>query len=139
MAPLNAMGKNLVWLGDDVGAPADMKLVVNGLLASVTASMDEAMATARGAGLEQRDLMNLVGGHAMNSPLLQLCANTMMSGEHPPLFQLRLMEKDARHHARVGRGSPVVTSAAHQAYATAVEDGFGDSNWTAVYESMKAK
>jgi 3-hydroxyisobutyrate dehydrogenase-like beta-hydroxyacid dehydrogenase len=63
----------------------------------------------------------------------------MMSGEHPPLFQLRLMEKDVRHHARVGRGSPVVTSAAHQAYATAVEDGFGDSNWTAVYESMKAK
>ena len=40
--------------------------------------------------------MEVVNGHAMNSPLLQLCAKTMLTGEHAPLFMLQHMEKDAR-------------------------------------------
>ena len=84
--------------------------------------------------------MEIVNGHAMNSPLLQLCAKMMMSGDHPPLFKLELMEKDARLatelHTQVG--SPgVVTSAVQQAYAAAMDEGFSASNWTAVHESMK--
>jgi len=137
---LDAMSKNKVWLGTDAGAASNMKLVVNGLLADITASMGEAMALADKAGLKQSALMKIVNGHAMNSPLLQLCAKMMMSGDHPPLFKLELMEKDARLatelHTQVG--SPgVVTSAVQQAYAAAMHEGFSASNWTAVHESMK--
>ena len=47
---LDAMSKNKVWLGTDAGAAPNMKLVVNGLLADITASMGEAMALADKAG-----------------------------------------------------------------------------------------
>ena len=69
------------------------------------------------SGLKQAALMEIVNGHAMNSPLLQLCAKMMMSGDHPPLFKLELMEKDARLatelHTQVGSHNPIqsITSA----------------------------
>ena len=84
--------------------------------------------------------MEVVGGHAMNSPLLQLCAKMMITGEHTPLFMLQHMEKDARlaHELAqaVGQRNPV-TAATLEAYATAKQPGtWNEQNWTAIYESF---
>ena len=138
---LDAMSKHQIFVGTDPGAAANHKIVLNGLLAKITASMGEALAQADAAGLDQSDLVEVIQGHAMNSMLLQLCAKMMMSGEHTPLFMLQHMEKDARfaHELSLATGQPSpVTAATLAVYDKAKQDGRWDQqNWTAVYESMK--
>ena len=116
--------------------------MLNGLLAKITASMGEALAQAEAASLEQAAFMEIVQGHAMNSPLLQLCAKMMISGEHKPLFMLQHMEKDARlaHELAMSSGQPSpVTAATLEAYAAAKQDGrWNELNWTAIHEATKA-
>ena len=139
---LDAMSKHRVFVGSDVGAASNHKVVLNGLLAKITASMGEALAQVGAAGLEQTAFMEIVEGHAMNSPLLQLCAKTMLSGDHSPLFKLLHMEKDARlaHELSLSFGQPgPVTAAALDAYAAAKREGtWSEQNWTAIYEATKA-
>ena len=143
---LEQLSKNIVWLGTDVGAASNTKLVINGLMANITASFAEALAVAEGAELSQDALMELIGGHAMNSPLLQLCANRMRSSNHEPaLFMLKHMAKDARLQLELAQSvlkqdlddslavAPV-SAATSETYASAVQAGLGDANWTAVHE-----
>jgi 3-hydroxyisobutyrate dehydrogenase len=139
---LSCMSKHRVFVGADVGAASNHKVVLNGLLAKITASMGEALAQAEAADLEQATFMEIVEGHAMNSPLLQLCARMMISGEHTPLFMLQHMEKDARLADELARstGQPSpVTAATLGAYAAAKQDGrWNELNWTAIHDATKA-
>ena len=101
--------------------------------------MAEALAVAEHSNLDLDALHNIISGHAMNSPLLQLCMSKMTSGNHsPPLFMLKHMHKDAvlaaELAASVGQPSPI-TAATRDVYSTALED-FGGDNWTAVHSSM---
>jgi len=140
---LDSLCKNKVYLGpEDVGAASNLKLVVNGLLANVTASMAEALAVAEKANLSLDALHNVVSGHALNSPLLQLCMSKMRSKNHcPPLFMLKHMHKDALLAAElcteVEQSSPI-TVATRDVYAAALDE-FGGENWTAVHSSITKK
>ena len=141
---LDAMGKNKVFVGPDVAAASNMKLVINGLLANITASMSEALAVADYAGLSKEDLSSLISGHAMNSPLLQLCMAKMTSGHHtPPLFMLQHMAKDTRLVCdlaeRLGQPTPI-HRATRGHYINALEqEGLAEANWTGVFEVVKSK
>jgi len=144
-AVLDALSKNKVWLGEerDVSTAANMKLLINGLMANITASVGETLALAAKVGLPDDALFDLISNHAMNSQLIQLCGKTMRTegGHSPPLFALRHMSKDARLAVElagsVGQGAPVST-ATRDTYKAAEAQGLGDLNWTAVHESVKA-
>lgn len=140
---LDAMSKNKVYVGTDVGAASNHKVVLNGVLAKITASFAEGLCQADQAGLDVEKFKEIVDGHAMNSPLLQLCYKMMSTNEHKSLFMLQHMEKDARLANElaesIGQPSPV-TAATLEAYSAAKEDGrWNEQNWTAVYESIKSK
>lgn len=138
---LDAMSKNRVFLGpQDAGAASNLKLVINGLLANITASVSEALAVCEGADVDTAVLHNVVSQHAMGSPLVQLCMGKMRNEEHsPPLFQLKHMAKDTRLAAALaqalGQASPI-TDATRDLYAAA-EDAVGDLNWTAVHDTVR--
>jgi hypothetical protein len=113
-------------------------------MANITASMAEALSLADAAGLPTDPLMDLVGGHAMNSPLLQLCAAKMRAGAHtPPLFMLKHMAKDATLAQELAQdvslGVNRVGRATREQYEEAVRGGFGDENWTAVHSAITKK
>ena len=136
---LDAISKNKVWLGSDVCAPTNMKLVINGLLANITCSMGEALTISDKCGLDRESLKNLVSNHAMNSPLLQLCMKMMFSGDHPPLFKVEHMRKDvtlcAALASRLGLQN-VMCLGAKCLYDNAVNDGDQSLNWTGVHKRM---
>ena len=48
------MGKNKIWFGNDVAVATNAKLVINALLANITASMAEALCVAKEAGISER-------------------------------------------------------------------------------------
>ena len=69
---LEQLSKNVVGLGTDVGAASNTKLVINGLMANITASVGEAVAIAAKANIDENILFDLISNHAMNSQLIQL-------------------------------------------------------------------
>ena len=137
------MSKNKAWLGQDCGAASNLKLVVNGLLANITASMAEAVAISDKAGLDRGALSEIVSGHAMNSPLLQLCMKMMFSGEHPSLFMLQHMTKDSALSKQladeVNQPCPVTTATKETYTAAQEQEGLATKNWTAVHEHLASK
>lgn len=102
---LEALGKNVVWLGDGVGDASNLKLVINGLMASITASVATAVTICDKSGINREALENIVTGHAMNSPLIQLCLNMMYDGTHDPLFVVQHISKDVTLCAKLGESN----------------------------------
>ena len=106
--------------------------------------MAEGLSQMRGAGLNSDSFLQLLQGHAMFSPLVDLCSKFMLDGAHPPLFQLRHMEKDARLAGELsqslGSDRHHLTAAAARAYKEAATDGsWNGDNWTAIFEYIEAK
>ncbi len=70
-AALDAMGKAKFFLGE-VGAGANMKLVINLLLGGSMAVFSEALALAEIAGLQAADVIDVVGLGAVACPMYAL-------------------------------------------------------------------
>jgi 3-hydroxyisobutyrate dehydrogenase-like beta-hydroxyacid dehydrogenase len=141
---LLVMSKNAVFLSEDERAASQAKIIINGLLAKITASIAEGLSQVRHAGLDSDSFLQLLQGHAMFSPLLGLCSKFMLDGTHPPLFQLKHMEKDARLASELsqnlGAGRHHLTHAAATTYKEATTDGsWNGDNWTAIFEYIEAK
>lgn len=136
---LDSISKRKVWVGNDPGSAANLKLILNGLLANITCSVAEALAVAHAAELNVDAFANIIEGHAMNSPLIQLCMDHMRRGNYPSLFTVEHMEKDARLSSNLAESlglSCAISAATSQTYANAVNLGLEKTNWTAVYESL---
>ena len=142
-AALDAMSKNKVWFGHDVGVATNAKLVVNALLANITASVAEALCVAKEAGISEQSLLNVIGGHAMNSPLIQLCGDKMLhSGHSPSLFMMKHMAKDVRLACELAESlgqANCIGPAARALYECSEEAGVDELNWTAVHEILKQR
>lgn len=142
-ATLDGIGKNKVWFGNDVGVATNAKLVINALLANITASMAEALCVAKEAGISERSLLDVIGGHAMNSPLLQLCGDKMThSGHAPALFMMKHMAKDVRLACELAETlgqANCMGPAARALYESSEKAGVDELNWTAVHEILKQR
>ena len=138
---LDAMGKNKAWFGSDVAAAANAKLIINALLANITASVAEAVCVANKAGIPGKLLFDVIGGHAMNSPLIQLCGDKMMRASHEPaLFMMKHMAKDVRIACELAESLGQCNrmgTAARALYDCCEQAGVAELNWTAVHEITK--
>ena len=57
------------WLGGQVGKGANMKLVVNMMMGSMMTVLAEGLTLAQKAGLEQKDLIEVLSLGVMNAPM----------------------------------------------------------------------
>lgn len=132
-----------MWFSDEVGKATNAKLIINALLANITASVAEALCVANHAGISENALFSVVSGHAMNSPLIQLCRDKMMrSGHRPPLFMMKHMAKDVRLASELAESlghANCMGAAARQLYNAAEEAGVDELNWTAAHEILKGQ
>lgn len=90
---LNAMGKKLFHLGPN-GAGQTIKLAMNSLLAVEVQAFAEALALVQRAGLPGEKLVEVMQSSMARAGILDIKAPSMLSGEFPPSFPLRLMHKD---------------------------------------------
>ena len=56
----------------DVGSGAKMKLTLNMIMGSVLVALGEGMALAESAGLRQEDLLEILGGGVLASPMMKM-------------------------------------------------------------------
>ncbi|MFD5317823.1 NAD(P)-dependent oxidoreductase [Streptomyces sp. NPDC127098] len=97
LAPVfSAVGSRALWVGDEVGAASRLKLVCNSWVLAVTHGTAEALALAKGLGVDPEDFLGAVAGGALDLPYLRVKAAAIRSGELAPSFTVDTAAKDAR-------------------------------------------
>jgi 3-hydroxyisobutyrate dehydrogenase-like beta-hydroxyacid dehydrogenase len=90
---LRVLGKKWFHLGPN-GAGQTIKLAMNLLLALQVGALAESIALVRAAGLKGEQLVEVMQSSMGRSPLLDVKAPMLLSGDFKPSFPLRLMHKD---------------------------------------------
>ena len=90
---LGVMGKRWFHLGPN-GAGQTIKLAMNAILALQVDAMAEALALVERAGLDGKQLVEVMQASMARSGVLDVKSPLMLKGDYKPSFPLRLMHKD---------------------------------------------
>ena len=136
---MQKMAKRYMLLGE-VGAGARMKLVVNMVMGSMMSAFCEGMALSERAGLDQKDLLEVLSLGAMANPMFAMKGPAIQRRAYAPAFPLKHQQKDLRLALALGDllGQPLpVAAAANEQFKLAKSKGKGDDDFSAVYESTQ--
>ncbi len=131
-----AIGSKTVWLGPEPGAASRLKLVVNSWVLAVTSGAAEAIALARGLGVDPQLFVNAVSGGPLDSPYLQTKAGAILKNDFSPSFTAEMAAKDARLIVEAAGSAGVrldVAAAAAERLRRAVELGHAREDMAATY------
>jgi 3-hydroxyisobutyrate dehydrogenase len=132
-----AVGARTIRAGG-AGAGTRLKLVVNGWLLALTASLAEVLALSEAIGLEPSAFLETIAGGPLDVGYAHLKGKLMLERSFPPSFPLRLADKDAALVVEAAEQAALpleVQRAVRGAYARAAAEGHGDEDMAAVYHS----
>ncbi|MDT0322813.1 NAD(P)-dependent oxidoreductase [Streptomyces millisiae] len=137
LAPVfSAVGSRTLWVGDEVGAASRLKLVCNSWVLAVTHGTAEALALAKGLGVDPEDFLGAVAGGALDLPYLRVKAAAIRSGELAPSFTVDTAAKDARLILAAAESAGVrldVAAAGADRFRRASAQGHGGEDMAASY------
>ena len=135
---LDAMGQKTWRLGDAPERANVVKISGNFMLAAAIETMAEAMALARGYGIPEGELLDVLTGTLFPTPVYKnygaLIANRQFE---PAAFRLRLGMKDVNLALTAGEMAHVpmpFASVLRENHIDAVAHGDGDKDWSAASE-----
>lgn len=136
---LLAMGEKIHHVGPN-GAGSAMKVIVNLMIGMTVLTIAETLTLGRQAGLDPRQMLEILSETAVSSPHLKNKGRMMIERDFQPAFALKYMQKDfdlilqAAHDLR----TPLFASAiAHQVYTAANVAGYGDLDYAAVVRFLE--
>jgi 3-hydroxyisobutyrate dehydrogenase-like beta-hydroxyacid dehydrogenase len=138
---LNAIAKQVFHIGPS-GAGAQMKLINNHLVATMTASIAEAFVLAMKAGIEPEKILKVFLPSAVTSKMLEVRGPMMVANRYEPHMKATLFLKDLRLILENGQnlGAPLpLASVAQQMMTASVSMGYGLEDVAAVlkvYEKL---
>jgi 3-hydroxyisobutyrate dehydrogenase-like beta-hydroxyacid dehydrogenase len=136
---IGVMGKKWFHLGPH-GAGQTIKLAMNAILALQVGALAEAIALVTGAGLPAEKLVEVLQSSMARSGVLDVKAPSLLKGEYPPSFPLRLMHKDLGLALDLANqlGVPLpATAAARETYSAVKGAGHQDLDYSAVLQFWK--
>lgn len=138
LAPvLGAVGRHTVWVGDGTpGAASRLKLVINSWVLAVTHGTAEALALAKGLGVDPQDFLGAVAGGTLDMGYLRAKAAAILNGDLAPDFSVTTAHKDARLILAAARHAGVrldVMEAGAERFRRAEEQGHADEDMAATY------
>jgi 3-hydroxyisobutyrate dehydrogenase len=94
----DAIGKRTLWVGDNAepGAASRLKLVLNTWVIALTHGVGEALALAKGLGVDPEHFRDVVTGGPMDNGYFQGKSAAILSGDYTPSFSVDNAYKDAR-------------------------------------------
>ncbi|MEU5087023.1 NAD(P)-dependent oxidoreductase [Streptomyces sp. NPDC021356] len=134
-----AVGARTVWTGEDgaAGGATRLKLVANSWVIAATAATGEALALAKGLGVDPRGFFDLIAGGPLDMGYLHAKAGLILDGALlPPSFAVTTAEKDARLIVEAGERHGVrldVAAASAERFARAAAQGHGGEDMAAAY------
>jgi 3-hydroxyisobutyrate dehydrogenase-like beta-hydroxyacid dehydrogenase len=139
MPLLEAMGELIVHVGE-VGTGQQVKVLSNAVSAVNCATLAQALAVGRRAGVNLEALLEVMGAGSANSTMLQLKGQPMLSHDFTPLFKLEHMLKDVRlclQEAREAGAAFPAAALAGELYAAGAGRGLGEQDFAAVLEVVE--
>ena len=137
---LQAVSQEILHFGPN-GAGATMKLINNMMGAAQTAVLAEGLALAERAGLDMEQVGALIRGGAPGSPIVQGKIGFMLAHNYADTnFALRWMHKDATYALRAAdeHSVPMPTlAAARELYRIAINLGYANDDFAAVFEALR--
>ena len=139
MPVLRAISAKVHHLGPN-GAGSAMKMVINLMIGMTVLTVAETLTLGRQAGLDPRQMLEILGQTAVGSPHLKNKGRMMIERQFEPAFALKYMQKDfdlimqAAHELK----TPLFASAiAHQVYTAANVAGYGDLDYASVVKFVE--
>ncbi|MFE9096584.1 NAD(P)-dependent oxidoreductase [Streptomyces sp. NPDC007264] len=135
----DAVGARTVWTGEDgtTGSASRLKLVANSWVLAVTAAAGEALALAKGLGVDPQAFFDLIAGGPLDMGYLHAKTDLVLNDRlSPASFAVTTAEKDARLIVRAGEQHGVrldVATASAERLARAAAQGHGDEDMAASY------
>jgi 3-hydroxyisobutyrate dehydrogenase-like beta-hydroxyacid dehydrogenase len=141
-ASFDLMGKAAHFLDVQPGSGTKMKLVVNGLMANMLASLGESLQLAKENGIPADTLIAVLGQGAMANPMFAMKGPAMIKGgseAYPANFPLKHALKDLAFSIDELDSGPTlaISTTARTYYKNALDQGMGDLDFAAVAEVMK--
>jgi len=130
-----AMGKNSFYLGE-VGNASKMNLVLQLMGGVALAGLAEGMALADRAGLQQKDILEVLQLTGLACPLMVEKGKAIIEGGFPTSHPLKHMQKDLKLSLNMGDqlDQPLpLTASANEVFKHAKRLGYGDHDTSAVY------
>ena len=130
-----AMSKNSFYLGE-VGNASKMNLVLQLMSGVALAGLAEGMALADRAGLQQKDVLEILELTALNCPLMVKKGKSIIDGGFPTHHPLMHMQKDLKLTLNMGDQleQPLpLTASANEVFKHAKRLGYGEHDTSAVY------
>ncbi|UKY50030.1 NAD(P)-dependent oxidoreductase [Streptomyces inhibens] len=126
------------WVGEDgaSGAASRLKLVVNSWVLTIINGTGEALALAKGLGVDPRDFLAAIAGGSLDMPYLRMKSELILSEDYPASFTVSAARKDARLITEAARDAGVrldLVPAAAERFRRAEEQGHGEEDGTAAY------
>jgi 3-hydroxyisobutyrate dehydrogenase len=137
---LDVLGRGVVHLGP-IGSGARMKLINNFVCGVQAAALAEAITLIEQSGLALDPALSILLTGAPGSPLVKVVAPRMTSRDYTVAFMLSLMRKDLTYAMADGEesGVPLTTAAAaRRLFDAAVQGGWGEHDFSAVIEAVRA-
>jgi 3-hydroxyisobutyrate dehydrogenase-like beta-hydroxyacid dehydrogenase len=124
-----------------LGSGASMKLVVNSTLGAVVSAIGEALALADALELDERAALDVLADSVIGAGLSR-ARPSIESGTYPPRFKLALARKDLGLVTDAARRAGLelrVASAARDWLQSAVDEGLGELDYTAVVAHVRGR
>ena len=137
----SVLGRDAIHLGP-AGSGALMKLVNNFLAAVHTVSFAEALALVDAGGLDREKAISILSEGVPGSPMVKRVVARVASGDFSPHFLMPLMAKDIGYAIKEGTERHVdlgTARAALRVFQEAIAAGYGERDFTAVAEALRAE
>jgi 3-hydroxyisobutyrate dehydrogenase-like beta-hydroxyacid dehydrogenase len=136
---LSAIGPMLFYLGDGEQARV-MKLALNLMVAGTTQLLAEALVLGQGNGLARDQMLEVIAGSAVGSPLVKYKSGPLVAEDYSSTFSAKLMHKDLRLVVECanGAGVPVpVTAIVQQLIQGCIGSGIGELDFSVLVPRLQ--
>lgn len=137
---LKAFTNNPLWIGE-VGKAAALKLALNQLISSLTASFSLSLAYVQASGVSIDLFMEVLRQSAIYSPTFDKKLNRFLEDDYSnPNFPVKHLEKDTNlflEESSKLQINNIVLQSIHSLLLKAIERGDGDLDYSAIFRSLK--
>ncbi|MBR8840203.1 MAG: NAD(P)-dependent oxidoreductase [Stigonema ocellatum SAG 48.90 = DSM 106950] len=136
---LEPLSETIHYLGD-TGKGTSMKLIGNSIVATQIQALGEAMILATKAGLNPKDVLDVLHVVDFRSPIFDGIGKMLVNRDFTPSFALKHMLKDANLIARFAQdlNSPMPAAGlVRETIKAAVNQGWGEENASALIKALE--
>ena len=133
------IGNKAFYLGEN-GAGHAMKLAMNLQISMLALALSEGITLTRGAGLDPEIFLQILNSTYFKTGMSINKGPKMIKDDFKPTFTLKMMKKDLdtiNQTAKEFNLSLPMTTLANKIYQEAIQNGFGELDYTGILEHVK--